>query len=159
MFFRTEEKRIGGYCYRVTQLDVITGIEVLARFMNTVGPSLGSLEKLDEAGVVKALGSLATTLKADDVRYFMTKFAKLTAVSEGDIKDGNEPQLSDILEAHFAGRYLDLFKWLAFCFEVNYRSFFVGKDGLAGLVRKVQQEYGSSSPKASSPGRASSGDS
>lgn len=157
MFFKQEETRIGGYTYKVTQLDAITGIEVLARLWNTLGPSLGSVDKIDEAGVMKALGGLASSLKADDVRYFVTKFAKLTAVSGGDLKEGAEPQLSDIFEAHFAGRYLDLFRWLKFCFEVNYRSFFGAGGGLLEFVRKLKEESESTSLTTSTPGRASSG--
>lgn len=157
MFFKQEETRIGGYTYKVTQLDAISGVETLARLWNTLGPSLGAIDQIDEAAVMKGLGGLATSLKADDVKFFITKFARLTAVSGGDLKEGAEPQLSDIFEAHFAGRYLDLFKWLRFCFEVNYRSFFGVGGELVALVRKLQEESESKSPTVSKTGRDSSG--
>lgn len=147
MFFATEEKTIGLYTYKVTQFDAVTGIEVLARLMNIAGPAF-------EEG--KGIGELLGKLKASDIQYFVDKFGRLTTVSGGDLKEGAEPRVSDIFAAHFAGRYKDLFAWLGFCFEVNYRSFFgEGIASLGDLVRKVTEA--SSSPKTSKPGSSGSG--
>jgi hypothetical protein len=139
MFFAQEDKQIGPYTYKVTQLDAIQGIEVLTRFINIVGPALASADEKDAgASVAKALAGLSTKLTADDVKYFVGKFSKLTSVSGGDLKVGHEPQLDAIFSAHFAGRYLDMFKWLAFCFEVNFRSFFSeGGASLGGLLGRL----------------------
>lgn len=139
MFFSQEDKQIGAYTYKVTQLDAIQGIEVLTRFVNIVGPALASADTKDAAlALAKAFGDLSTKLTAEDVKYFVGKFSKLTTVSGGDLKAGHEPQLDTIFAAHFAGRYLDLFKWLAFCFEVNFRSFFTESGAsLGGLLGRL----------------------
>lgn len=150
---KQEEKRIGDYTYRVTQLDAIEGSRVFVRFTKTFGPALSSLNTDDfESTVGSLIAGFTSRLEEKDFEHYCRLFAKLTEVEGGDLEDGASPQLSDIFAVHFAGRYLELVRWLIFCFEVNFRGFF---DGAGDLLRKATASA-SKSPKAST---SSSGDS
>lgn len=125
--FKTEEKVIGAYTYKVTQLDAITGRRAFTRMMKVVGPALG--------GSSEGLETFFSSLAEDDMDHFCNLFAKMTTVSGGDLREGAEPQLSDVFMYHFAGRYLEMVEWLVFAFKVNFASFFAGAGALAAQVR------------------------
>ena len=135
--FKTEEKRIGEFTYRVTQLDAITGRGAFTRLMKVGGPAIA---KLDE-GVGAAFGELCTRLEVEDVHYFCDLFAKQTEVVQ---PDGKAPQLSDIFLFHFAGRYLEMMQWLTFAMKANFGSFFGGAGALVAQARAAASA--SSSP-------------
>jgi hypothetical protein len=48
----------------------------------------------------------------------------------------NKPGAIDLV---FSGDYGAYFAWLAFCFEVNYRDFFVGALARFGIRRKAAE--------------------
>lgn len=145
--FKTETKHIGGFTYQVTQLDAITGRKAFTRLMKVIGPAIGKLQGAggEDASLGQAFAELTGNLSEEDVDYFCDVFAKQTAVSGGDLREGAEPQLSDIFSIHFAGRYFELMQWLVFAFKVNFSSFFGG----AGAILRggVQLGSGSNSPK------------
>lgn len=130
--FAQKERVIGGFTYRVTQLDAIEGLQVGVRVMNMLGAATAGIGDAD-VSFLKVAGEFATKLTAKELEYYCKLFSKLTEVEGGNLAEGAAPQLSDIFAVHFAGRYLDLVKWLAFCFEVNFQDFF---DGAGDLVRK-----------------------
>lgn len=126
--FKTEERTIDGYVYKVTQLDALRGRKTLVRLMK-VG---GDLEKLPDR------------MTEADVDWICDLFAKQTVVSGGDLQEGAEPVLEKIFATHFAGRYGSMVKWLAFCFAVNFRDFFAG---MGEAVKTAVAANASISPK------------
>lgn len=121
----SEEKVIGEYTYTVTRLDAVTGIDVLAKLVNVVGPAF----KDDE------FAAFCKGLSGADLKYFVAKFAAGTTVSGGDIQADKTPSLSDIWPVHFAGEYGRMTEWLVFCLRLNFASFFAG-----GLGQKLLKE-------------------
>lgn len=152
--FQTDEKQIGGYKYRVTQLDALKGRRAFTRLMKVVGPAIGELASGKADDIAPALEKLVTRLSEDDVDHFCDLFARVTSVSGGDLKEGLSPQLDSIFAAHFSGRYLEMAQWLIFCFQVNFASFFAGAASLLGQA--APRARASTSPTASTGG---SGDS
>lgn len=116
---------IGAYTYTVFPLTAIPGRRAFVRLAKALGPALGvaaTVKEGDETGMVNAFARLMGALSEDDVDYFCDLFAQSTTVRMG--KD--EPKLFDIFDIHFAGRYMEMFRWLAFCVGVNYGDFFAG---------------------------------
>lgn len=104
--------------------------------MKVAGPVLegnldAALDKLTEA----------------DFDYFCDLFAKTTQVHGPDMKEGAWPYLSDIFAVHFAGRYLEMMRWLAFALGVNFSSFF---GGIGDAIKELGEKANAlQSPKAS----------
>lgn len=120
----TQRRDIGGVTYEVRQLDAVRGRRVFMRFAKVVAPALGALKAAgkmapDEA-LAHALGQLVNGVTEDDLDFFCDAFAPTTCMVEGS----KRPELAKCFELHFAGRYLELLQWLAFCFEVNFGTFF-----------------------------------
>lgn len=113
----TESRVIGAHSYEVTQMGALQGRKVLTRLLKIVGPAYAMVSS---KGVEAALSEVVTALSEEDTEYFCSAFEPLTSVSIGDKK----PRLSGIADIHFAGDYMSLIKWLVFCFEVNFSSFF-----------------------------------
>lgn len=114
----TKNKQIGANEYQVTQLGAIQGRKVLARLARVIGPAIA---EVGTGGVTAALAKAAEGLTDADVDYFCETFAPMTHVR---MPDGKTPKLSQIFDFHFAANYLELTKWLGFCLEVNFGSFF-----------------------------------
>ncbi|MBS2020454.1 MAG: hypothetical protein JST00_46785 [Deltaproteobacteria bacterium] len=141
---KQEEKIIGGYRYKVTQLDAVKGRRAFMRLMKVVGPAYS---KGATSGIEGALEDLVSRLSEDDVDHFCDVFAKTTQVSGGDLTEGREPFLRDIFMFHFAGRYLEMVQWLVFCCEVNFASFFAQAASLlAAPAAAAKAESASTSP-------------
>lgn len=120
----TQRREIGGVTYEVRQLDAVRGRRVFVRFAKVVAPALGALKAAakmspDEA-LAYALGQLVGNVSEEDLDFFCDVFAPATCLVEGN----NRPELAKRFELHFAGKYLEMLEWLAFCFEVNFGSFF-----------------------------------
>lgn len=150
--FKVESKRIGAHDYKVTQLNAVTGRRVFTRLFKLVGPAMAKTEgrKGDDA-LAAAMTGLLEHLSEDDVDYFCDVFSAVTSVSGGAYSKA-APQLADVFLSHFAGEYLAMMQWLAFCMQVNFRSFFAGAGRAIGQL--VASD--SSSPTVSTGG---SGDS
>lgn len=132
MALLVQSKTIGEYSYAVTQLDAVKGRRVFARLLKVAAPALASLSggsKVKPDDLAKGLAALAETLSEDDVDFFCDAFAPSTTVT---LADGKAPRLSDIFAVHFAGKYLELVKWLAFALEVNFGPFWRGLSAKAG---------------------------
>lgn len=131
---KSEDRTIGRATYRVTQLPSSKGREVLTKLIKLAGPSLSRLlqdfngEKLsvldlDTGAVGQALEQLAANLGERDLDYFCEVFGESSVLLQG----ASQPKLTkEFQDFHFAGEYLEMFKWLLFSLEVNYRGFFPG---------------------------------
>lgn len=137
-------KSIGGKNYEVYELGAKKGRQVLTRLLRLLGPALGGMSegKGDaEARIASALGKLVESLTDADTDYFCDTFAAVTNVE----MEGRMPLLSDVFDLHFKADYLNMFKWLAFCFEVNFGSFLAGLGGPGGLAALAGKAAASSS--------------
>lgn len=133
----TRKETIGEYTYETTQLGALTGRKAFARIAKLAAPALAAAGDGDNpiAALAKAFGD-------EDVDYFCDVFAPTTTVT-GGAYGSKQPQLSGVFDLHFAGKYMDLTKWLLFCLEANFGSFF-SELGLSPLAAK---ESPSPSPK------------
>jgi len=158
MAIEAREERIGEYTYRVTQFGAKQGRGLLVRLLKLAGPSLGAalsslaqgqhkeVEAALAAGLSQGLYELAERLTESEVGSMLDDFAKQTVIVLGD----REPRLSDVFDAHFAGRYDEMLLWAKFCLEVNYASFFGGSNGERGLAGRILTVLSASpSPSAS----------
>jgi hypothetical protein len=126
-------RTIGRYAYTVTQLRAKQGNAVLVRLAKLAGPTLGALfsggeegagealERVSLGGLGAALREFAAGLTEADLDWLCTTFADCTTV---EIEPGSVKPLRGIFDLHFAGAYLELFEWIAFCLEVNFADFF-----------------------------------
>jgi hypothetical protein len=158
MAIEARDRRIGEHTYRVTQFGAKQGRGLLVRLLKLAGPSLGAtlsslaqgkhteVEAALAAGLSQGIFELAERLNEAEVGAVLDDFAKQTVVVMGD----REPRLSDMFDAHFAGRYDEMLLWARFCLEVNYASFFGGSSGGPGLFGRIQNALSASpSPNAS----------
>lgn len=114
---KTEERVIGDDTLEVTQLGAIKGRAVFVRVLKVIGPALTGK---DMAGIFAGLNE-------EDVTYLCDAFAPMTLVK-------GKGQLDKIFDVYFAGRFLEMFQWLAFCIELNFASFFKGGSALLGAA-------------------------
>lgn len=130
--YQSQTKEIGDCSYVVEPLGFISARKTFVRLSNLLGPSLERLAASSktvtegEAGALGAfvslLGGLLKELEDSDPDALQAVFAPKTVVH---LPDGKEPQLSKVIDSHFAGkRFGHYFIWLAFCIEVNYADFF-----------------------------------
>jgi len=126
---------IGGYTYRVTQLGVTPGLEIMAELAKMLLPGMGgfasggigSILKSDVGGeqFATAATKLAMAIDSAKVQKIVKTLAKMTSIFGEGFGDAGAP-LDVHLEDHFAGRYGELVAWLAFALRVNYGNFFEG---------------------------------
>ena len=74
-----------------------------------------------QAAAAAALQILPDVLSDDDVDYFAKTFGSSSRYQNGDKMT---PLIDANREAHFSGKYMAFYEWLAFCIEVNFSSFF-----------------------------------
>jgi hypothetical protein len=162
---KTVTRSIGGTSYRVTQFGVGQGLPLLVKLAKLLGPSLAASLKglggkslkqgqdvLDlPVGVLgDAVLELAERLQEETVVALVHQLAESTQVSKGSDRGGEKwVPLTDELELHWAGNYLNMLKWLAFGLEVNYASFFGGQGGIGSLLAALREKGESPSPTGS----------
>lgn len=116
-------KEISGVTYEVRQLDAIKGRRVFVRFAKLVAPIATAIKGSTKSGaedLAGALRELVNAVQEDDLDFFCDSFAPSTCIVDGNKK----PELSKSFALHFAGKYHEMIEWLAFCFEVNFGTFF-----------------------------------
>jgi hypothetical protein len=118
-------KRIGDTTYHVTPLTTSESLGAAVRVANTLGPAV----KLLSTGGVVAFGQVLSDLKQEDIEFFTSMFRPVSVV---EVK-GKRLALDAVYEDFFAANLGALFDWLAFCIEVNFKSFF---PKIAALVSK-----------------------
>jgi hypothetical protein len=158
---KTEERTIGAHTYRVTQLPAPVGRKLLVRLTKVIAPVLGtgvkgidlkdpqklSLLDIDLDSLGDALATFAEHLSEADLDYLCDVMAKQTQVNNiGELGPAQWLTLDSVQEHHFAGQYGDMFRWLAFSLEVNYRSFLSGNAGLSSLAAHLKAPMRSGSP-------------
>lgn len=111
----TRERTIDGFAYKVTQLTARTGNKVGMRLTKTLAGAAGAKD------VESALGGIIAKLSEEDLEFICDTLARQTQVQ---LEPGKWPMLSDVFDIHFAGRYLEMLKWLGFALEVNFGAFF-----------------------------------
>ena len=131
---KSETREIGGKHYCVTQLAAEPGQFLFFQLVKFAGPSVAALlndwrgegATVDAGTVGKALSELTSQLTYETFRKFVDTFIDSTVVIGGVDANGNEIRqpLSKSKALAFAGDYGSLVKWLGFCLEVNYASFF-----------------------------------
>lgn len=131
MGLKSEDRQIGDYNYTVTQLGAVKGSEVMVRLANVLGKVVSKGSNLKEA-----LASVASSLAPADLQFLCDAMATRTLVSGGEYKGPVE--LPRVFDMHFAGKYLEMLRWLSFALEVNFGGFFRGigeraEAALAGL--------------------------
>lgn len=118
---KSETKLLESTEYRVTQFGALEGRKVLLRLIKSIGPVLmPAAGAKDLAAALPGIGTALEALKEEDIEYLCDVFARHTEVRV----NGKWPQLSDIFDLHFGGKYLEMFLWLKFCVEVNFSDFF-----------------------------------
>jgi tail assembly chaperone len=103
------KKQIGEHEYDVAMLPAKLGLKTLARLGKTVGPAFAG----DLAGAVRSLDP-------DEILSLAQVFAEHTCV---DLGGGRSPQLWQVFDVHFQGKYAALIEWLIFAVETNYADF------------------------------------
>lgn len=126
-------RTIGRHAYTVTQIKAKQGNAVLVRLAKLAGPTLASLftgaesgpedalDRVSVEGLGGALRAFSAGLTEADLDWLCSTFADCTTV---ETEPGSIKPLRGIFDLHFAGAYLEMFEWLAFCLEVNYADFF-----------------------------------
>jgi len=149
MGIEVKSRVIGEHTYRVEQFGAKKGGRILVRLAKMLGASIGgaieSGDKVDATVIGKTLTSLTDQITEEDYDYLCDNFAAKTRVTGGQY-GSNEPKLADFFDSHFAGNYLELGEWLAFCLEANYGSFLavIGEEAkaLAGVRQPPQDSDG-----------------
>lgn len=125
MAVKTEERRIGDHTYRVTQLTALKARALFARLVRFIGPAAataigaGQLPSMGDLGGM--LGELTERVSDDELGWFAARLGECSYLV-GD--NGKVLQLEpSVVDLHFAGALLDMFKWMAFALEVNFADF------------------------------------
>lgn len=147
---REESKQFGEWQIRVRQFGAREGMRVLTRIFNSVGPAIGKAvsakdDKDTDSSVGEIFNELSAAMDPDTVDYFIGVCAKHSQATQGEklqnMTDG-------VMTLCFAGNYMLLFKWLAFCFELNYGSFLEDPD-LEEAMANLKGKSSSESPTTS----------
>jgi hypothetical protein len=141
MATETKEKEINGCTYSTLTLGAVQGKRVLVRLTKMAGPALASISdaQKDPSG---ALGKVLETLSEEDIDFLCTTFAARSSVT---LPDGKQPQLDKVFDSHFAGDYMSLVEWLAFCVMANYADFF---SGVMSRMAEAAAKAKATTPKA-----------
>jgi hypothetical protein len=125
---KSQSREIGGTTYEVQTLSTEPGLRLFFQLAKLVGPATASALKqwqtkemtpqMFAAGIAEFMSQLQYATFMD----FVSTFQESTTVVGAN---GNKAKLSDMKAIAFAGDYGSLMKWLGFCLEVNFKSFFV----------------------------------
>lgn len=148
---QTQSRKIGDRTYHVTQLAAEPGQRLFFQLIKLAGPSIAALLREWDAKEISidtvggALTELTSMLTYAQFRDFVDTFTAVTAV-EG--ADGARVPLDKMKTLAFAGDYGGLCRWLGFCLEVNFASFFDDM-GLTRLPGAAATASASRSPTGS----------
>ncbi len=120
----TKQREIDGVTFSVEMLDGKSSRGVFVRVVKLLGPSLADLAKsgaesildADHTVALGALAKLTEGLTEVDLEALVDVFSRKTKIAVG-------AAWVPVPDAVFAGKLLTMFKWLAFCLEVNYSDF------------------------------------
>jgi hypothetical protein len=162
---RIETKTIGGFRYRMEQVGMEEGEQIVLRlsrpvaalFSRLAGVAGGStsIEQLAASG----LEPLLQTLSGRDLRYTRKKLAAKCVVWLPDGKKEREWPLVEVYDAHFAGRYLDWLLWLKWGVQMN--GFFGDAldrlDSMLAAQKVAKEARAAASQSKSPPGAETAG--
>lgn len=143
MALKIESRTLGANEYEVVQLGAVKGRETLRRLGKLSIPALTAVIGVwkpgtgidgNEAALLRALMHILNTLDESDLKYFCDTFGPNSTVT---VEGGKKPRVSDVFDLHFAGNYMEMALWLAFCIEVNFVGSFLGGTSLLGGAAKV----------------------
>lgn len=126
MALGVEERQIGEHVYRVTQLTALKGRALFARLIQFLGPAVagavssGNLSSILNMDVGALVGMLADKFTDNELAYFCTQ---LGSCSEIVVEDRAQKLTNDIIDIHFGGKLLEMFKWMGFALEVQFSDF------------------------------------
>lgn len=126
----SQKRVIGDYEYEVSPLGAREASRVLTRVLSKLGASVQNISSKDATAM---LGAIAQHVSEDDVDYIIGKFIPCTRVN----LHANQPAsllTPSLFDTHFSQRSLEMFQWIAFCFEVNFSGFFEGLRSKLGAV-------------------------
>jgi hypothetical protein len=164
---KTDEKVIGGFKYRMEQIGMEDGEQVMLRLAQ---PLAGLLSRAASDGMTEAtarqllmtgLGPALKEITGDDLKFVREKFAAATVVFLPDGAKVREWPLAEHYNEHFKGRYGDWLTWLVWGVTMN--RFFGDAPGrlMASWASMAKETEGSRSkfppePEAGGPGVSSS---
>ncbi|NIQ97428.1 MAG: hypothetical protein GWN87_27080 [Desulfuromonadales bacterium] len=143
---------IGGYRYRVTMLPAKLGFRMTVMLTKTLVPMLGGISVKKGQKVADLMNEdvssfldfgrlaerLSKNIDEENVQTLVNALAESTDIfgkgDRGEFGDAGAP-LSEHFDDHFAGRYRNLLRWLAFAMKVNFGDFLSGD--VIGLLREV----------------------
>lgn len=128
-----KSKEINGRKYTVSMFPAGTGFQIMFELKNALGPAVGSLIG-DKAEMV--LTMLGGDLSKEGALDLILRLLELTTV-EGT---GEGLGVEDAFNNHFAGRYGELLKVLAFVVEVNFADFFAEIKSVIGAGMKTVEK-------------------
>lgn len=151
MAVKTEERRIGDHTYRVTQLTALKARALFARLVRFVGPAaataIGAGMKINMSQLGSLLSELTERVSDDELGWFAARLGECSYLV-GD--NGKALQLEpSVVDMHFAGSLLDMFKWMAFALEVNFADFLSELKRTQAVASMVPGNPESKSPSAS----------
>lgn len=125
MAIQSDKRTIGEHTYRVTQLTALKGRALFTRLVRFLGPAaagaLGSRRGLGALDKGALMSDLATRVTDEELGYFCDVLGECTEIIGAS---GKAERLDrELFDVHFAGRMLDMFKWLQFALEVNFADF------------------------------------
>ena len=126
---KSETTEIDGVAYEVTQLGAKHGRRVVLQLSKAMSHALGGDGADALEGAIDAIDP-NTFDEICDLFAGSTMIVQIATTTKG-------PQqikipLGPAFDKHFAGRYVAMVKWLAFCLKLNFSDFF---DGAANIVQ------------------------
>jgi hypothetical protein len=151
MAVKSDTRTIGEHTYRVTQLTALKSRALFVRLVKLLGPAvvtvIGSGVNVNRAQLGGLLSELFTRLSDDELAYFCNVLGACTEVlGPGGAVVIDSPAMIDV---HFAGRLLDMFKWLRFALEVQFSDFLSAAKATLAAGSTAQGTAPSASPSAS----------
>lgn len=131
------EEEIDGVLYKVWPVPFSVGRPALVRVIGLLSPVLSSMlaaKSKQEMGAA-LFSTLPASMSDADLVYFAKLFGD---ASQYKNSEGNwAPLVDKVQSAHFEGRYLAYFQWLALAMRCNFAGFF---SGLKSVVKDADPE-------------------
>lgn len=152
MALGVDERQIGEHTYRVTQLTTLKARALFARLVQFLGPgvataiSSGNVSSILNMDIGALVGSLADKFTDNELAYFCTQLGSCSEI----VVDGKTQTLTNaIIDVHFAGHLLDMFKWMAFALEVQFSDFLSEWKRIQAAALEAKAKSVQNSPAAS----------
>ncbi len=158
---KTEERVIGGFRYRMTQVPMDVGEQIVLRLGRPVAALFSRVatetnEISFKRALIAGIGPALAELSGKDLRYVRKHLAANTVVflPDGlpgrDAKKVREWPLAEHYNEHFAGRYPEAMQFLKWGIEFN-RFFGDALRAFEGMFAKKKAEREQSAESSSSP--------